>query len=142
MLASSPVCQEQPKEKIFSIALNDPDSFNVAIEGCKGVFHVATPLDFGAKKSKEVLTKSIATVVYNGKDLETMDENFWTNTDFARQNVELYLRSYTISKTLTKRATLEFEAEHRLDVGTVIPPSVVAPFIYPKFPGLMHFVCS
>ncbi|XVF71876.1 hypothetical protein PTKIN_Ptkin12aG0074800 [Pterospermum kingtungense] len=37
--------------------LNEPDSFDAAIEGCKGVLHVATPLDFEAEESEEALTK-------------------------------------------------------------------------------------
>ncbi|XP_054793247.1 vestitone reductase-like [Prosopis cineraria] len=44
------------KLQIFKNAeLNNPDSFKEAIEGCMGVFHVATPLDLD--DPEEVLTK-------------------------------------------------------------------------------------
>ncbi|KAI3428982.1 Epimerase domain-containing protein [Psidium guajava] len=34
------------KLRIFAADLGDPQSFSLAIEGCVGVFHVATPVDF------------------------------------------------------------------------------------------------
>ncbi|OMO67738.1 NAD-dependent epimerase/dehydratase [Corchorus olitorius] len=43
--------------KIFSADLSNPESFDAAIEGCKGVFHVATPVDFGNNEPEEVVTK-------------------------------------------------------------------------------------
>ncbi|XVF71877.1 hypothetical protein PTKIN_Ptkin12aG0074900 [Pterospermum kingtungense] len=154
--------------KIFSADLNDPDSFDAAIEGCKGVLHVATPVDLEAKESEQVLTKrsingalgilksclksktvkrvvytsSIAAVVYNGKELEMMDESFWTNTDFARENLNPSLGSYSISKTLTERAALEFASENGFEVVTVIPTCVVGPFICPKFPGSVQLALA
>ncbi|KAE8721418.1 Vestitone reductase [Hibiscus syriacus] len=149
------------KLKICSADLNDPDSFDAAIEGSKGVFHVATPVDFEYKEPEEIITEraingtlgilkaclksktvkrvvytsSVATVVHNGQDSDMMDENFWSDVDFIRENETPSFRSYSISKTLTERAALDFGAEHGLDVVTVIPSLVVGPFICPKFPG-------
>ncbi|XVF79883.1 hypothetical protein PTKIN_Ptkin15bG0026400 [Pterospermum kingtungense] len=156
-LTSLPGASE--KLKIFGADLSDPDSFDAAIEGCKGVFHVATPMDFENKEPEEVIiersingglgilkaclksktvkrvvyTSSASTVVYNGKDVEMMDESFWTDVDFVRQNLSPNLHSYMISKTLTERAVLEFAEEHGLDLVTVIPTCVIGPFICPKF---------
>ncbi|WRX10663.1 NAD-dependent epimerase/dehydratase - like 5 [Theobroma cacao] len=149
------------KLKIFSADLNDPDSFDAAIEGCKGVLHVATPVDFENKEPEEVVieraisgalgivkaclksktvkrvvyTSSGSAVVFNNKDLDMMDESFWTDVDLVREKLDPHVRSYMISKTLTERAALEFAADHRLDLVTVIPTFVVGPFICPKFPG-------
>ncbi|XVF22713.1 hypothetical protein REPUB_Repub12eG0194700 [Reevesia pubescens] len=153
------------KLKIFSADLRDPDSFDAAIEGCKGVLHVATPVDFKNKEPLEVVTKraisgtlgilkaclksetvkrvvytsSASAVVFNNKDVDMMDESFWTDVDFVRDNLSPFLRSYVISKTLTERTALEFGVEQGLDVVTVVPTFVVGPFICPKFPGS---VCS
>ncbi|WRX10691.1 NAD-dependent epimerase/dehydratase - like 8 [Theobroma cacao] len=150
--------------KIFAADLSDLDSFDAAIEGCKGVLHLATPVDFENKESEEVLTKrsingalgimkaclksktvkrlvytsSLSAVVFNDKGVEMMDESFWTDAAFARDKLDPSLSSYVISKTLTERAALEFGTEHGLDVVTVIPSFVVGPFICPKFPGAVR----
>lgn len=125
------------------------------------MFHVATPVDFENKESEEavtersisgalgilkaclksktvkrvVYTSSASTVMFNGQHVEVVDESFWTDVDFVRENLSPFMLSYTISKTLTERAALEFGAEHGLDVVTVIPSLVVGPFICPKFAG-------
>ncbi|KAE8709394.1 hypothetical protein F3Y22_tig00110332pilonHSYRG01435 [Hibiscus syriacus] len=53
-LVSSQVYQRQTtSSKIFNADLSDPGSFEAAIEGSKGVFHVATPLDSKTKKLKK-----------------------------------------------------------------------------------------
>ncbi|XVE76965.1 hypothetical protein DITRI_Ditri13aG0023400 [Diplodiscus trichospermus] len=152
------------KLKIFTADLNYPESFYAAIEGCKGVFHVATPVGFESNEPEEVLTKrstngtlgifkaclksrtvkkvvftsSAAAVIFNDKDVAMMDENFWTDTDFARENLDPSLSSYVISKTLTERTALEFAAEHGLDLVTVIPSFVFGPFICPKCPDTLR----
>ncbi|OMP00588.1 NAD-dependent epimerase/dehydratase [Corchorus olitorius] len=152
------------KLKIFSADLSDPDSFDAAIEGCKGVFHVATPIDFENKETEEVVsqraisgalgilkaclksknnvkrvvyTSSASAVVFNNNDVESemMDESLWTDVDYVREKLQPHVRSYMISKTLTEKAVLEFAAEHGLDLVSVIPSFVVGPFICPKFPG-------
>lgn len=146
--------------QIFNADLSNPESFNVAIEGCIGVFHVATPVDFQDKEPEEVVTKrsidgalgilkaclnaktvkrvvytsSAAAVVVNGKDVEEMDESFWSDKDYIKA-IKPFGGSYMISKTLTERAVLEFSEKCGLDVVTVIPSFVVGPFICPKFPG-------
>ncbi|GMJ01574.1 BRI1-5 ENHANCED 1 [Hibiscus trionum] len=45
------------KLEIFTADLSDPLSFDAAIEGSKGVFHVATPVDFENKEPGEVVTE-------------------------------------------------------------------------------------
>ncbi|WRX10666.1 NAD-dependent epimerase/dehydratase - like 6 [Theobroma cacao] len=106
--------------------LSDPETFGAAIEGCKGVLHVVSPMDFQDNEPEAVVTKraidgalgilktclrsktvkrvvftsSIASVYFNNKDVDMMDET-----------------------------------EHGLDLLTVIPPLVVGPFICPKLTG-------
>lgn len=140
--------------------LSDPDSFDAAVEGCSGVLHVATPVDFEGREPEEVVTKrsingtigilkaclktkTVKRVVYtssasavqlNGNDSDIMDETYWSDVDFIRKSIPM-MGSYMISKTLTEKAALEFAEEHGLDLVTLIPPFIVGPFICPKFPG-------
>ncbi|KAF2282669.1 hypothetical protein GH714_043779 [Hevea brasiliensis] len=45
------------KLQIFQADLSIPESFEAAIKGCIGVFHVATPVDFENKEPEEVIVK-------------------------------------------------------------------------------------
>lgn len=46
------------KLKIFNADLSNPESFRAAIEGCIGVFHTATPIDFDVNEiTEEIVTK-------------------------------------------------------------------------------------
>lgn len=146
---------------IFNADLRLPDSFDAAIAGCTGVLHVATPVDFEDKEPEEVVTQraingtigilksclksktvkrvvytsSCAAVVFNDKDVDMMDETFWSDADYIRKLDSWVGKSYAISKALTERAALEFAEEHGLDLVTLIPSLVVGPFICPKFAG-------
>ncbi|KAM7255962.1 hypothetical protein ACFE04_011703 [Oxalis oulophora] len=149
------------KLKIFTADLSDPPSFEPAIQGCSGVLHVATPVDFESKESVEAVTKralegtlgilnsclkfkntvkrivytsSASTVCFNGLNVDVMDESFWTDIDFVKSNFE-FGQSYLISKTATEKAALQFAKEHGLDLVTLLPTFVIGPFICPKLPG-------
>ncbi|KAI9180555.1 hypothetical protein LWI28_006018 [Acer negundo] len=148
------------KLQIFNADLSDPDSFEAAIDGCTSVLHVATPVDFEGREPEEVVnqraisgtlgilkaclksktikrvvyTSSASTVEFSGKNVDIVDENFWSDVDYIRKFIPV-LGSYMISKTLTERAALQFAEEHGLDLVTLIPSFVVGPFICPKFPS-------
>lgn len=155
--------------KIFTADLNDPESFGTAIEGCKGVFHVAAPMDFqdnepeavvtqrlidgtlGILKTclrsntvkKVVYTSSITAVYFNKiKNVEIMDESYWSDVDYIRSEVKSYVSSYAITKTSTEKAVLEFAAQHGLDLVSIIPPMVLGPFICPKMHGPVRTALS
>ncbi|KAG6665539.1 vestitone reductase-like isoform X3 [Carya illinoinensis] len=151
------------KLQIFNADLSIPESFSAAIEGCSGVFHVATPIDFEDKEPEEIVTKrsidgalgilnaclnsqtvkrviytsSSAAVLYSGEDVDDeADESVWSDVDFIKA-LKIYGGSYAISKTLTERAVLEFGEKHglELDIVTIIPSLVIGPFICPKLPS-------
>ncbi|XP_022154968.1 vestitone reductase-like [Momordica charantia] len=148
------------KLQIYHADLDDPDSFAPAIEGCIGVFHVATPIDVEEKEPTEavvrrtmdgtlgilkvclnsrtvrrvVYTSSAACMQFNHNKVDFLDESCWSDMDYIN-NIAPYGRSYPISKTLTERAVLEFSQQHGLEVVTVLPTYVVGPFICPKLPG-------
>ncbi|KAL1300771.1 hypothetical protein HN51_045425 [Arachis hypogaea] len=148
--------------RILSANLSEPSSFNAAIEGCIGVFHVATPYDFEDKESEQVLTqrsidgalgilkaclnsKTVKRVVYtssasavvssnNQEHNEALDESVWSDVDFIRAS-KAPASSYAVSKTLTEKAVLKFGEENGLEVVTIVPTFVFGPFICPKLPG-------
>ncbi|KAG7992793.1 hypothetical protein I3843_02G145700 [Carya illinoinensis] len=151
------------KLRIFNADLSIPESFSAAIEGCIGVFHVATPVDFEDKEPEEIVTKrsidgalgilnaclnsqtvkrvvytsSAAAILYNGQDVDDeADESVWSDVDFIKA-LKTHGGSYAVSKTLTERTVLEFGEKHglELDVITIIPSLVIGPFICPKLPG-------
>ncbi|KAF7825999.1 vestitone reductase-like [Senna tora] len=143
--------------QIFHADLNNPESFKAAIEGCFGVFHTATPIDFEGKESEEVVTKrcvegaigmlkecvksktvkrvvytSSATAVYhNGRNDDVMDETFWSDVEHLR-SAKPFAWSYAISKTLAEKAVFEFGHQNGLQVVSVIPSYVAGPFICVK----------
>ncbi|KAJ8749046.1 hypothetical protein K2173_013490 [Erythroxylum novogranatense] len=164
-LTSLPGASE--KLRIFEADLSDPESFGVAVNGCIGVFHVATPVDFENREPEEVVTKraidgmlgilkaclkaktvkrvvytsSASAVIFNDKDADVMDETYWTDVEYVRANKifgATFGASYFISKTMTEKTALEFAEEHKLDLVTIIPSFVMGPFICPKFPGSVH----
>ncbi|GMN43092.1 hypothetical protein TIFTF001_012301 [Ficus carica] len=161
-LTSLPEATE--KLKILNADLGDPESFGAAIEGCVGVFHVANPVDFENKESEEIVTKraidgalgilkacfdsktvkkvvytsSASAVVFNGKNLDVMDESFWSDVDYVR-TLNSPAGPYAISKVLTERAVVEFSENEGLEVVRLIPPFVVGPFICPRLPSSVEF---
>ncbi|KAJ8749020.1 hypothetical protein K2173_013463 [Erythroxylum novogranatense] len=156
-LTSLPGASE--KLSIFEADLEDPESFGEAVKGCTGVFHLATPIDLEEKMPEEVIVKiavdgmlgilkaclkaqtvkrvvytsSDAAVLFNGKDVDLIDETCWTDVDYVRAK-KIRGAPYFISKTLTEKTALEFAEEHKLEVVTIIPTFVVGPFLCPKVP--------
>ncbi|XP_028754155.1 vestitone reductase isoform X1 [Neltuma alba] len=148
------------KLRILIADLSNPESFKEAIEGCIGVFHVATPVDLEEKEPEEIVTKrsidgalgilkacltsktvkrvvytsSALAVNYNAKEDEVKDESSWTDVDSLRTS-KPFAWSYAISKTLAEKAVLEFGQQNGLDVVTLVPSFVVGSFICPKLPG-------
>ncbi|GAY36977.1 hypothetical protein CUMW_280170 [Citrus unshiu] len=146
--------------QIFNADLNNPESFDAAIAGCTGVIHVAAPIDIHGKEPEEVIiqravsgtigilksclksgtvkrvvyTSSASTVHFSGKDVDMLDETFWSDVDYIRK-LDIWGKSYKLSKTLTERTALEFAEEHGLDLVTIIPSFVTGPFICPQLAG-------
>ncbi|KAI3957157.1 hypothetical protein MKW98_002784 [Papaver atlanticum] len=149
--------------QVFNADLEKLNSFDEAIAGCVGVFHVAHPFSFtegdgGADdvaiktmidrnldilkaclKSKTVkrvvYTSTAAAVVVNqtGFLAEVLDENSWSDVDFCR-SVKLPGSSYVIPKTIIEQEALKFGDDNGLDVISIIPSMVVGPFICPHLP--------
>ncbi|XP_026379154.1 vestitone reductase-like [Papaver somniferum] len=145
---------------IFNADLAKLTSFDEAIDGCVGVFHVAYPINIeeneaddatvktlvdgsldilkACLKSKTVkrvvYTSTAAAVVANKTGLMEVDENSWSDVEFCR-NIKIQASSYIIPKTLIEQEVLKFGEENGLDVVSIIPPMVVGPFTCPHLPG-------
>ncbi|KAK6777460.1 hypothetical protein RDI58_024177 [Solanum bulbocastanum] len=78
-------------------------------------------------------TSSAATVVGTGSS-NIINECSWTDVD-AMRAVKPFANSYAISKTITKKAALEFAEKNGNDLVTVIPTWIHGTFITPQTPG-------
>ncbi|CAL5331437.1 unnamed protein product [Camellia sinensis] len=119
------------KLQIFNVDLTLPKSFDEAIQGCIGVFHVAHPIDFEDKEPEEVKTQRAINAT-----LGTLKRH-WNDIYFVRSS-NRYGALYMISKTLTEKAALEFAEKHGLDLVTVIPNVIGGPFICPRVPSSVN----
>ncbi|XP_022729898.1 cinnamoyl-CoA reductase 1 isoform X1 [Durio zibethinus] len=147
--------------RLFQIDLLDYDSIATAINGCAGVFHLASPcivdqvqdpqkelLDPAIKgtlnvmtASKEqgvkrvVVTSSISAITPspNWPADKVKAEDCWSDIEYCKQN-ELW---YPISKLLAEKAAWEFSKDEGLDVVVVNPGTVMGPNIPPTLNASM-----
>ncbi|CAN4125826.1 unnamed protein product [Withania somnifera] len=142
--------------KIFNADINKPQSFAAAIEGCVGVFHIAQPMNFEDEETKvksvvtatlEILQASIdsktvkrvvytssdTAVLYNDKDLDIVDESSWSDVDFIKFAKPI-MPSYSVCKTLTEKAAIEFAEKSGLELVSILPSWIHGPFITPHCP--------
>ncbi|XP_057975739.1 dihydroflavonol 4-reductase-like [Malania oleifera] len=134
-------------------------SYDDAVLGCVGVFHLATPMGFNSSTDPEneiikptvdgvlnvlrscckakstlkrvVYTSSMAAVAVNKPPPPAeYDESFWTNVDVCRA-VKMGGWSYFAAKTLGEKAAWEFAKENGVDLVAIQPPVVMGPFLTP-----------
>ncbi|KAI3992093.1 hypothetical protein MKX01_014984 [Papaver californicum] len=127
------------------------NSFDVAISGCDGVFHTASPV-LGPKADPKieildpaiqgtlnvlrsckknpslkrvVLTSSSSTVrVRDDFDpLIPLDESSWTSEELCR-SLQIW---YPLSKTLAEKAAWEYCKENDISLATILPSFVIGP---------------
>uniref|UniRef100_A0A5B7AFJ3 Dihydroflavonol 4-reductase n=1 Tax=Davidia involucrata TaxID=16924 RepID=A0A5B7AFJ3_DAVIN len=144
---------------LWKADLTEEGSFDEAIEGCSGVFHVATPMDFESKDpenevikptingvlsivrscvkaktvKKLVFTSSAGTVNVQERQQSVYDESNWSDLDFIYAK-KMTGWMYFVSKTLAEKAAWEATEENNIDFISIIPTLVVGPFIMPTFP--------
>jgi bifunctional dihydroflavonol 4-reductase/flavanone 4-reductase len=145
--------------------MDEEGSFDAAIDGCEGVFHLATRTVFTspdpenevirptvngllnvmrscakARSVKRVVfTSSAGTVFFTddfGKPGKIYDETCWTNVELCR-SLKTTGWIYFASKTLAERAAWEFAESNNIDLISIIPPLVVGPFISQTMPPSM-----
>nr|AFO65510.1 dihydroflavonol 4-reductase [Narcissus tazetta] len=150
------------KLTLWKADLVDEGSFDEAIDGCIGVFHVATPLDFEtsdpeneaikptvngmlnilrscvkANVRRVVFTSSAGTVCIPGYCQQSVyDENSWTDVEVCRAD-KMTGWMYFAAKTLAEKAAWEFSEEHNMDFVSIVPTLVNGPFLGQIMPSSM-----
>ncbi|KAJ9166064.1 hypothetical protein P3X46_020863 [Hevea brasiliensis] len=154
---------ELPKAKthltLWKADLSVEGSFDEAIQGCTGVFHVATPMDFESTDPENevirptingvldilkscvkaetvrrvVFTSSAGTVDVQETPKAMYDETCWSDLDFILAK-KMTGWMYFVSKTLAEKEAWKFAKENKIDFISIIPPLVVGPFLMASMP--------
>ncbi|KAJ7962191.1 Dihydroflavonol 4-reductase-like protein [Quillaja saponaria] len=106
--------------QIFKADLSNPESFDAAIQGCVGVFHVAATIDLEGKELEEIVTK--------------------TSINATLGILRACLNSKTVKRVVytSSAAAVAFSEQNGIDIVTILPSFVVGPFICPKLAGSVH----
>ncbi|KAG5051930.1 hypothetical protein JHK87_004128 [Glycine soja] len=150
----------ESKLSLWKAELTEEGSFDEAIKGCTGVFHLATPVDFKSKdpenemikptiqgvlnimkaclKAKSVrrlvFTSSAGTTNITEHQKPIIDETCWTDVEFCRRlNMTGWM--YFVSKTLAEKEAWKFAKEHGMDFIAILPALVIGPFLLPTIPS-------
>ncbi|KAI4296128.1 hypothetical protein L6164_036112 [Bauhinia variegata] len=143
----------QTRIKVFEVDILDAASVSRAIDGCTGVFHVASPctLEDPQDPQKElvlpavqgtlnvleaskrfnvkrvVVTSSISALVPNPNwpPNKPFDESSWTDLEFCKSREKWY----PVSKTLAEKAAWEFAEKNGLDVVSIHPATCLGPLL-------------
>nr|BAJ08042.1 dihydroflavonol 4-reductase [Cyclamen graecum] len=144
---------------LWKADLTEEGSFDEAIQGCSGVFHVATPMDFESKDpenevikptingvlsiisscvkakivKKLVFTSSAGTVDVCEHGKPEYNESDWSDLEFINK-IKMTGWMYFVSKTLAEKAAWEAAKENNIEFISIIPTLVVGPFIMQSFP--------
>ncbi|XP_027937175.1 dihydroflavonol 4-reductase-like isoform X1 [Vigna unguiculata] len=148
------------KLSLWKANLAEEGSFDEAIKGCIGVFHLATPIDFESKDPEnEVIkpairgvidimkaclkAKSVRRLVFTSSAITThitnhqkslYDETCWSDVELCRR-AKMTGWMYFVSKTLAEQEAWKFAKEKGLDFITILPSLVVGPFLLPSMPS-------
>nr|ABN80436.1 dihydroflavonol 4-reductase [Nicotiana tabacum] len=144
---------------LWKADLSVEGSFDEAIQGCQGVFHVATPMDFESEDPENevikptvrgmlsiiescakantvkrlVFTSSAGTVDVQEHQKLLYDETSWSDLDFIYAK-KMTGWMYFVSQILAEKAAMEAAKKKNIDFISIIPPLVVGPFLAPTFP--------
>ncbi|KAL8148576.1 dihydroflavonol 4-reductase-like isoform X2 [Apium graveolens] len=138
--------------------LAEESSYDDAIQGCEGVFHVATPMEIiyqgqdgkdetettlngilsilrSCSKAKTVkrfvYTSTIGTIsVQRQPPLHEYTEDLWSDVDLCYER-KMYKWMYVVAKTTAEKAAWKYAEENGIDMVTVHPSLVFGPFLTP-----------
>lgn len=150
--------------KLFQAELSEEGSFDSAVEGCEGMFHVASPMDFSKTSEDDFVqpalqgvlnvlkscsrAKSVRRVVYTSSGAaacplneegelisgSSLDESRWTPVDFMRRKAQP-ASFYYLSKTLAEKAALDYGlTSGQMEVVSIGPGYVAGSGITTSFP--------
>ncbi|KAB5557818.1 hypothetical protein DKX38_008727 [Salix brachista] len=131
--------------KLFKAELLDYSSLSCAIQGCRGVFHVASPVEViepavkgtlnvlkacaEAKVKRVVIVSSGSAVLSNPvwPKGQLMDENCWSDKEYCRATKNWY----NLSKTEAESEAWEYAKRSGLDVVAICPSLILGPILQP-----------
>ncbi|XP_052201167.1 phenylacetaldehyde reductase-like isoform X2 [Diospyros lotus] len=141
---------------LFKADLLEEGSFDSVVDGCEGVFHIASPFFYQlsdpqadlidpalkgtlnllgscAKTStvkRVVLTSSMSSVAYNSRPRTPdviVDETWFSDPEFCKEN-KLW---YQLSKILAENASWKFANDKGIDMVSINPGMVIGPLLQP-----------
>ncbi|XP_057787328.1 dihydroflavonol 4-reductase-like [Salvia miltiorrhiza] len=144
---------------LWKADMNIDGSYDEAVQGCEGVFHMATPMDFEsddpenevikptidgmlsimrscakAKTVKKIIfTNSAGTLNVEQHQKPAYDETNWSDLEFIYSK-KMTGWMYFVSKILAEKAAMEAAKENNINFISIIPPVVVGPFFMSAFP--------
>uniref|UniRef100_A0A2P2JKB3 Cinnamoyl-CoA reductase n=3 Tax=Rhizophora mucronata TaxID=61149 RepID=A0A2P2JKB3_RHIMU len=152
---------------LFPADLLEEGSFDAAVDGCHGVFHTASPVNFTAANpqvdlinpavkgtlnvlrsclkvpsvKRVILTSSLATVPYTGKPLtqDVVVDESWFSDPAILEKQKLW---YHLSKTLTEEAAWKFAKENKIDLVTINPAFVIGPLLQPTLNSTVEMIVN
>ncbi|GLJ16723.1 hypothetical protein SUGI_0287390 [Cryptomeria japonica] len=142
--------------RLFKADLGLEGSFDSAVEGCHGVFHVAGPMDFTKPNPDDFVVpavngvhnvmkaclraKCVRRVIYtssilaaspmndNGEFIHTcVDESCWSPLNFLKSETNK-LAWYMIAKTLAEQEALKYGLNSGIEVISILPGLVIGPW--------------
>uniref|UniRef100_A0A7N0UNH0 NAD-dependent epimerase/dehydratase domain-containing protein n=1 Tax=Kalanchoe fedtschenkoi TaxID=63787 RepID=A0A7N0UNH0_KALFE len=144
------------KLKLFKADVLDYQSVSTAVQGCVGVFHVASPIPSPALSNYEVemfepvvkgtlnvlrasneanikrvvIVSSVAAVIYNPAwpEGKVKDESCWSDKDYCR-NMGNALSWYALSKAEAEFKAFEYGDTSGIGIVTVCPALVIGPIL-------------
>ncbi|XP_019151078.1 PREDICTED: cinnamoyl-CoA reductase 1-like isoform X3 [Ipomoea nil] len=146
------------KERLhfFEADLLEETSFHPAINGCEGVFHIASPISFSPSATKAelvdpavkgtlnvlgscaktasvkrvVVTSSTASVMFKRNPIspeEVVDETWFSDKEYAEEAKQWYV----LSKILAEEAAWKYAGENGIDLVVLHPTIVIGPILQP-----------
>ncbi|KAI6690493.1 hypothetical protein NL676_027321 [Syzygium grande] len=140
--------------KLFRASLQDDGSYNEAVEGCDGVFHVAASLQFDVQESTDAYVQSniIDPAVQGTLNLlksclksQSVRRVVFTSsisTITAKDRAGNWRDVYVLSKLLTEEAAFQFARENGLDIVSVVTATVGGPFLTSSVPSSIRVLSS
>ncbi|KAF8404004.1 hypothetical protein HHK36_008880 [Tetracentron sinense] len=141
---------------VFEADILDASAVSRAVEGCSGVFHVASPCTLEEPKNPEldlvlpavqgtlnvleasrkfkvrrvVVTSSISAIVPNPgwPNHRPFDETSWTDLEYCKSRQKWY----PVSKTLAEKAARDYADNHGMDVVAIHPATCLGPLLQPS----------
>ncbi|KAM6584307.1 hypothetical protein CsatB_011309 [Cannabis sativa] len=152
---------------LFKANLLEEGSFDSLVDGCDGVFHTASPVNFtvndpqaeliepalkgtlnvlrscakSASCKRVILTSSMATVAFNGTPLTpdvVVDETWFSDPTFCEKSKLWYM----LSKTLAEEAAWKFTKENGIDMVSLNPGFVIGPLLQPTLNLSVEFLLN